>query len=276
MNIHHKIIISISSDIGSKLAKDWLNNGDRVSGTYRTKTNQCKELEALGAKLFKCDLSDIKSIDDSISELNKLQKWDNLVVASGSLEPIGNFFDTDIETWSNSINVNFTSQMRFIHGLLTNRNLNGLSNPSVLMFAGSGTNSASTNYSAYTVSKIASIKMIELLDVEIPDTSFSILGPGWVKTKIHDSILNSKSKTDTNTNYLKTLEMLEEDGKKCYPIEKVIDCCNWILSSDRALVSGRNFSSVFDPWEDEKIKLITNDNNLFKLRRFGNDFFEIK
>jgi GDP-D-mannose dehydratase len=43
MNSYHKIIISISSDIGFYLAKDWLNNGIRVSGTYRTKTDQCEE-----------------------------------------------------------------------------------------------------------------------------------------------------------------------------------------------------------------------------------------
>ena len=64
-------------------------------------------------------------------------------------------------------------------------------------------------------------------------------------------------KSSAGANYFKTVEMLEEDGKKCYPIEKVIACCNWILSSDRALVSGRNFSSVFDPWEDEKINSLS-------------------
>jgi len=274
MNNHHKIIISISSDIGFNLAKDWLDKGIKVSGTYRTKTDQCEELEALGAKLIKCDLSDIKSIDDSIRELNKLQKWNDLVVATGSLEPIGNFIDCDIDAWSNSINVNFISQIRFIHGLLPNRNLEDSSSPSVLMFAGPGTNNATQDYSAYTISKIASIKMVELFDTEITDTSFSILGPGWVKTKLHDSTIQSKDAGGSN--YYKTIEMLGEDGKKCYPMEKVIDCCNWILSSDRELVGGRNFSSVFDPWEDEKIKLIMNDKNLFKLRRFGNDFFEIK
>tara|TARA_B100000787_G_scaffold161132_1_gene140713 strand:+ start:61 stop:888 length:828 start_codon:yes stop_codon:yes gene_type:complete len=274
MNNCHKIIISISSDIGFYLAKDWLSNGIRVSGTYRTRTNHCDELEQLGAKLIKCDLSNVKSIDDSISELNNLQKWDNLVIATGTQEPIGSFINCNIDSWSNSINVNFISQIRFIHGLLPNRNLKDSSSPSVLMFAGGGTNSATIDYSAYTISKIASIKIVELLDAEIPDTSFSILGPGWVKTKIHTSTLNLKSAAGIN--YFKTVEMLEEDGKKCYPIEKVIACCNWILSSDRALVSGRNFSSVFDPWEDEKIKLIMTDKNLFKLRRFGNNFFEIK
>ena len=272
MNSYHKIIISISSDIGFYLAKDWLNKGIKVSGTYRTKTDQCEELEALGARLVKCDLSDIKSIDDSIRELNKLQKWNDLVVATGSQEPIGNFIDCDIDAWSNSINVNFISQIRFIHGLLPNRNLEDSSSPSVLMFAGPGTNNATQDYSAYTISKIASIKMVELFDTEITDTSFSILGPGWVKTKLHDSTIQSKDAGGSN--YYKTIEMLGEDGKKCYPMEKVIDCCNWILSSDRELVGGRNFSSVFDPWESDDIEKIKDNPNNFKLRRFGTEMFK--
>ena len=68
--------------------------------------------------------------------------------------------------------------------------------------------------------------------------------------------------------------MLEADGKKCYPMEKVIDCCNWILSSDRELVGGRNFSSGFDPWESDEIEKIKNNPNNFKLRRFGNEIFK--
>ena len=272
MKNHHKIIISISSDIGFYLAKDWLNLGVQVSGTYRTWSNKCDELVKLGAKLIECDLGDIKSIDNSIRELNKNNKWDDLIVATGSQEPIGNFSDCNIEAWSNSIDVNFISQIRFIHGLLPNRNLEDSCVPSVLMFAGGGTNSATIDYSAYTISKIASIKMIELLDAEINDTTFSILGPGWVKTKIHDATIQSKDAAGSN--YFKTLEMLEAEGKKCYPMEKVIDCCNWILSSDRELVGGRNFSSVFDPWESDEIEKIKDNPNNFKLRRFGNEIFK--
>jgi len=231
MKNHHKIIISISSDIGFYLAKDWLNLGVQVSGTYRTWSNKCDELVKLGAKLIECDLGDIKSIDNSIRELNKNNKWDDLIVATGSQEPIGNFSDCNIEAWSNSIDVNFISQIRFIHGLLPNRNLEDSCVPSVLMFAGGGTNSATIDYSAYTISKIASIKMIELLDAEINDTTFSILGPGWVKTKIHDATLQSEEAAGDN--YFKTLDMLDKNGEKCNAMEDVINCCNWILSSDR-------------------------------------------
>ena len=116
--------------------------------------------------------------------------------------------------------------------------------------------------------------MVELLDEEISDTSFSILGPGWVKTKIHDSTLNAPERAEEN--YHKTIKMLENNGAACYPIAKVIECCDWLLSSSRELVGGRNVSAVHDPWESDSIELILSDPNLFKLRRFGNDFFEIK
>ena len=268
----HRIIISISSDIGYHLAKDWLKNGVNVSGTYRNKTPECEELEKLGARLISSDLNSETSIDESIKQLNNFGKWDSLVVATGTQDPIGRFLDTDINAWSNSIKVNFTSQMRYIHGLLPNRNL-GLENPpSVLMFAGGGTNNATVDYSAYTISKIASIKAIELLDAEVTDTSFTILGPGWVKTKIHDSTLNSPE--NAGLNYHKTLEMLENNGEKCFPMEKVIQCCNWLISAEKKLVSGRNFSAVFDPWNEDKIDKIMNNDSNFKLRRYGNDLFD--
>lgn len=47
--------------------------------------------------------------------------------------------------------------MRVIHGLLPCRRAGSAPGPCVLLFAGGGTNSATINYSAYTVSKIAFI-----------------------------------------------------------------------------------------------------------------------
>ena len=62
--------------------------------------------------------------------------------------------------------------------------------------------------------------MVELLDAEIIDTTFSILGPGWVKTKIHDSTL--KAGNAAGKNYEKTIQMLENNGSECYPMEKLL------------------------------------------------------
>ena len=45
------------------------------------------------------------------------------------------------------------------------------------------------NYSAYCVGKLLLIKMTELLDSECPDLQVSIIGTGWVNTKIHRQTL---------------------------------------------------------------------------------------
>lgn len=265
--LKNRIILSISSDIGASLALNWLESGFNVSGTYRNWNSNCDYLKSKGANLIYCDLMNKESINTAVTNLNSNGLWDIFVIATGSQDPVGNFLKTNFDEWENSINANFTAQLRFLHGILPNRNINTKLKPLVLFFAGGGTNGATINYSAYTISKIASIKICELLDAEINDTRFSIIGPGWVKTKIHESTI--KSKDFAGENYFKTVEMLE--GDKCFPMEKVVECCNWVAKSPIELIGGRNFSAVFDKWGQKELDLflLSNKNN-YKLRRFGN------
>ena len=71
-------------------------------------------------------------------------------------------------------------------------------------------------------------------------------------------------------NYEYTVQKLQNG--ECTPMEEVLDCCDWLINSPRAVVSGRNFSVVFDHWGDPKLEeALLNDPNLYKLRRFGNN-----
>jgi len=268
----NRIILSISSDIGFALACDWVEKGFKVSGTYRNYSEKCKKLEKKGIKLIKCDLDDNQSIQRTIDTYNSIEKWDVLVLAAGSQDPVSQFKDCNFDEWEKSIKANFTGQIRFLHGIIDNRNYQNDSTPSVLFFAGGGTNNATVNYSAYTISKIASIKMCELLDAEINDTAFTILGPGWVKTKIHESTINAGDKAGKN--YEKTLKMY--DSNNFFQMSEVVLCCEWIINAKKELVGGRNFSAVFDPWKLNDINKISENYDNFKLRRFGNNLFTNK
>ncbi len=263
------IIISISSDIGHALALRWQKKGFNVYGTYRTTSAQVDELNALGIKTVHCDLTNSASIKEACSFLSKTcLHWDYLVICPGLQDPVDSFADCDFLKWEQSINVNFIKQMQIIHQLLPFRSKAASKPPVVLLFAGGGTNNATVNYSAYTVSKIALIKMCELLDAEIPDTSFTIIGPGWVKTKIHESTLKAGAKAKSN--YQKTLEKLGTN--ECTPMEKVLDCCDWIINEEHKVIGGRNFSVVFDQWSTSQLKTsLLEDPNMYKLRRHGND-----
>lgn len=264
------VVMSASSDIGSALCERWVRRGWKVFGTYRTNSASIEKLRSMGLGLLSCDLSEPESVRRACTELRGLcPNWRALVICPGSTEPVGPFLDCNFQDWADSIRVNFTAQMQLVHELLNTREVSAPRGPSVIFFAGGGTNDAPRNYSAYIISKIALIKMCELLDAEVADTKFSIIGPGWVKTKIHSATLRAGRRAGSN--YQKVVDRLK-NGEGWTPMDAVLDCCDWIVNQPRQTVSGRNFSVVYDAWKTAELEsALAEDPNLYKLRRHGND-----
>lgn len=260
------IIISASSDIGSAICEDWHKKNWQVLGTYRTLSSTVQKLMRQGIDLIPCDLLDSKSLENASIELQrKMSCWDTLLFASGLMEPIGLFSEVDFSKWENGLNVNLIKPLQIVHKLLPYRNKN--QKPTVIFFAGGGTNNAVTHYSSYTLSKIALIKMCELLAAEIEDTRFVIVGPGWVKTKIHQETLKAKEKAGKNLQ--RTLERLK--GFDWVSMDEVIQCCNYLATTSCNAISGRNFSLVYDSWGTAQLeKELEEDSHMYKLRRYKN------
>lgn len=264
------IIISVSSDMGASMAEHWLNQGSVVYGTFRTASKLTKKLEMLGVRLIECDLEEEASIEECCTWLES-QKicWDVLVLCPGTTEPIGPFAQTAMDLWENSVVVNFINQIRIVHRLLPLGRKNPELEPCVLFIAGGGVNNATVNYSAYTISKIALIKMCELLHAEVPDTRFAIVGPGWVKTKIHEQTLRAGILAGDNLG--RTKEKLKLDDFTS--MDDVLDCIDWMASMPRQVIGGRNISVAHDAWgTDELQAALLGDPELYKLRRNGNDY----
>jgi NAD(P)-dependent dehydrogenase (short-subunit alcohol dehydrogenase family) len=259
------IIISASSGIGEALANSWIEKGWNLFGTYRTKSPAVDQMQNLGMSLFSCDLSSTSSIELTCEQLiQACPEWDVLVFAVGSLEPIGPFEKVAFDKWAEAVHVNFIQQLRILHMLLPSRSRT--SSPSVLFFAGGGTNNAVTNYSSYTISKIALTKMCEFLDAEMPDVRYSIVGPGWVNTKIHEATLKAGAMAGEN---------LERTEKKTdwVPMEQVVKCCTWIVTTASHGVKGRNFSVAHDLFGDPALeKALENNPDMYKLRRSHNSW----
>jgi len=266
-----RLILSISSDIGTSIALNWLESKHRIVGTYRTWSSNCDLLQSKGVLLVKCDLLDSSSFNDAVHKIGKEEPWDTLLIAPGDQNPIGLFKDVIFSEWESSIIVNFIRPMEFIHKLLHRRESRSDLIPTVLMFAGGGTNSATSNYSAYTISKIASIKMTELLDFEIDDCKFVIIGPGWVESKIHNATITAGLRAGDN--FEKTISMRRESLMN--PVSLVITACNWAIANSKLVVGGRNFSAVYDDFSAKALEEnLLSDNDFFKLRRKGNGIHE--
>ncbi len=269
------IVFSITSDIGGYIAKHYYDKNYNVYGTYR-KDNSLKELKTImpNGKYYKCDAEDSKSIDIAIEHISKdIDSWNLLISCPCTPIPIAKFQESDINVWEKSFYLNSIGQLRFLHGLMKSRDLNNSRLPLALFFAGGGTNNAVDSFSAYTSAKIHLIKMFEFLAFEDKTTKYTIIGPGWTNTKTHFETLKYSEKSSKK--YQEVSKFLENPINST-PLIDIVECIEWIDKQSSDVVSGRNFSVVNDHWRGDNMpKLVSklqNDQNMYKLRRSGNDF----
>ena len=260
-------ILSLSSDIGSYLARHYLALGHQVFGTHRSPLG--KELsEHANLTALSCDVARSDAGADIRQFLeNRKLVWDLWISCVGVLDPVGPFAEVQFDDWRRSFEVNSTAQLGALHASLPFRQSRPTAH--VVFFAGGGTNGPFPAYSAYCLGKIALIKMCELLDDEMPDLNAFIVGTGWVRTKIHQQTLQAGSRAGLNLE--RTRDFLEQPGAGT-SLEEVGAMIDWGIRQGRKVAGGRNFSVVHDPWreggEDLAVSLRTHPAK-YKLRRVG-------
>ena len=264
--MNQAVIAGVSSGIGSAIARHLKDRHWTVSGTSRSGIPpETAQAVSFGVT---CDFAASGSVDAAAAELvSSIDAWDLLVLTPGSMLPIGNFTDTEFEAWIASVDLNLLNQLRFVHRMLPYRRIAKDRRPLCLFLAGGGVNSAPLSFSAYTVSKVALIKATELLDAEEPDVTFTILGPGWIRTRIHEETLASERAPDAIVR--ETLRRLETDD--FLPMSKVLDAVDWLIDQPKEIIGGRNFSAGGDPFEEEELtEFLAREPSAFRLRRAFN------
>jgi NAD(P)-dependent dehydrogenase (short-subunit alcohol dehydrogenase family) len=265
----HAVIAGITSCIGLAIAEHLLDEGWSVTGTSRRALPE--SLARKGVGLVACDFQSAASIDEAAQELlTSTPEWDALIVAPGTMNPIGDFTDVDIDEWGRSLDINFIHQLRLVHRLLGHANTRSSTTPTGVFFAGGGTNSAPVAFSSYVLSKVALIKAAELLDAEISDIAFTSVGPGWVRTTIHQETLDADRAPAGVVE--ETRRRLEADD--FVDMKDVVSTIDWLLAQPKDVVGGRNFSVAGDPFAEPGFgDFLSADPSLLKLRRWGNDAY---
>jgi NAD(P)-dependent dehydrogenase (short-subunit alcohol dehydrogenase family) len=263
------VIAGVSGGIGSSIAKELAGRGWNVAGTSRRMLSH--DLAVHVSAPVVCDFAVGSSVDAATREIISLtQPWDVLILAPGTMNPIGPFVTIDFDQWAESIDINAVNQLRFVHGLLGYANREAAPTPKCIFFAGGGTNSASPAFSAYVLSKIALIKATELLDAEMAHIAFTIIGPGWVRTDIHEETLSAI--LAPRAVIQETRRRLEADD--FVEMSEVLAAVDWVLEQPKEVVGGRNFSVTGDPLgEPDFPGFLSAEPSLFKLRRWGNDAY---
>jgi NAD(P)-dependent dehydrogenase (short-subunit alcohol dehydrogenase family) len=258
-------VLGCNSDIGTFLCKQWLNLGCEVVGTYRNDNENLSLLKKRGLKAVKIDFSNVVTTKNLKKFIDISDGWDVFLSSIGDTEPLDNFIDSNIDLWSRSVKLNFENQVRVIHYLLNAHKPSKIRSRSILFLAGGAMNSATKYMSAYTISKIALTKFVELAQFENIHDKYTIIGPGWVKTKIHHKTLNAKGNAE-ELSRLTQKKIKENNFNSLEDLQKMLE---WVIASPISLVGGRNFSLTTDAWWESKFlyKLRT-DKEIFKLRRY--------
>ncbi len=249
------LIIGITSGIGADLAQRYRSQGATVLGTSREANAE-----------LRLDLREPDACDRLLASLRERNvRWDVLIFSVGILAPIGPFLETDFTEWEASYRTNSSAQWQLMHALHPLRNPDA----TVIFFAGGAVNGVLPNYSNYSVAKIGLIKMVEYLHAEDPSTRYSILGPGWVATKIHEQTLNAGNAAGKNLE--RTHHFMEQPSSES-ALLRIFSCIEWVRSQPRERIGGKNFSVVHDPWdapagEDDFLSALTEDPDALTLRR---------
>jgi NAD(P)-dependent dehydrogenase (short-subunit alcohol dehydrogenase family) len=257
------LIAGSDSDLAIPVIELARLNNWAVIGTTRRKLSYSNN--NLLDKVFECDFSSSNSIDKCTqSIIDNVGKSRMITVISvGTLEPIGKFAEIDFDSWQRGFEINGLGPLRFIQNLLANRQeLNDL----YLTFAGNGTNSAPTHFSSYTLAKIMLIKAMEILSKEYPNQTFVSLGTGWMKSKIHESVLIS----DNAPTEIKLETQRRIDNNDFGNPMRLSAFLKEIIIRGNKVSSGRNFSLQGDLWDNDIFwEDLLNNENRNKLRRLS-------
>ena len=252
------LIIGVDSDIAGKLIDEWESKGWTILGTSRRDTR----VQEGDSAVVKLELGNMLGIQQLFRAKQFSLPFDCVLFSAGTLNPIGKFGDNNFHEWLNGIQVNFLGPVQILHLILQHGLLN--ENALVVVLGGGGVNSAPTNYSSYTIAKLALTKFVELLASEYPSFRFISLGTGWLKTKIHQETLAAGQ--SAGSNFQITSERLETNSfGDIADVPKFID---WAMQQPSNWISGRNFSLQSDPWKHQaKMQKLLEDEDNFKLRR---------
>lgn len=258
---------SISSDLACNVASYLQDKNWQIEGTYRNLSPQVEELSSKGAKLYKLDFNNDSEIDQLFEDESIAKDWKFSMISPSIIGKLGRFGKVNWNEWNNTFQLNSLSQFNLIHKILHRKIEN---EKSILwLWGGPGTNNAPKDHSALILAKITQIKFVEILNEEYEDVIPIAVGPGWVKTKTHDEVLKMGKKAGYK--YQEVVDRINSGNFTS--MQTILDFLDWILSQEKNVIGGRNFSIRSDIWGNFELEEFLKDNkDAFKLRRFFNDW----
>ncbi len=261
MSAQRVLVVGASGVIGGAVAGDLLDAGARVVATARS-PERLTGLSARGAVVERFDLSDPRGADALAGVVDRRLDGalDGLVVAAGGYGPIGPTRSVDLEALARALDENVLGVLRLVQAMAPR--LDAGRSPSVVLLSGGGATGPLPRYTAYALSKVATVRLAENLAAEEPGWKVNAVAPGFVASEIHTATL-SAGPALAGDMYERTRRDLEQAVAPEVPAGLV----RFLLGPESDGISGRLLSAPWDPWREPGAAATLGTGDFGRLRR---------
>ena len=266
------IIFGATGSIGSFLLKKYFEKNHNLLLFIKEKkkiNNLIKKYKSNESQIVKYEKLDFNNLKDFKKKFKKnknfIKKTKIIINTVGVQGEIKNFFTLNLEKFYQVFKINFFSKVLLFKNIYQYIKLN--KNMLIIMFSGGGVSGQRQNFSPYVLSKIALVKLVEILALEFNNKNIRInaISPGIINSKMTRLIL----KENKNVGFKELKKIKKEIVKSKKSLEKIYNLINLLSKKKGKQISGKIISSRwdrFDKWNSKDIKrLISYD--LFTLRR---------
>jgi len=177
------LITGVGSGLGEALAKEYLENGDRV---YAIGKSIPKKLDHYPHFFFfPYDLSKTFILQASIQEFIEKHSFDVVILNAGILGEIQELSKTDLMLAKEVMEINVWANKELIDLLSTHSHVKQI----IGISSGAALN-GSKGWGAYSLSKTALNMLLSVYAKELPEIHFTALAPGVIRTPMVQHIID--------------------------------------------------------------------------------------
>jgi NAD(P)-dependent dehydrogenase (short-subunit alcohol dehydrogenase family) len=261
------LITGAGRGIGKRMALSFAKAGARIGLLGRTKAEidlAHIEIEQHGGNAFRIQ-ADVTKFDELSCAIERATSSpesaiDVLICAAGIPGPLAPLVETSMDAWANTYQTNVLGVVHSCRAVLPSmiKNRRG----KIIVLACGSDRGARFHFSAYETSKIAAVRFVEGLSLELLDLNVQIncLDPGAAYTTLTDEIIKAEEHLDPR-DVEEAREIRRTGG--CSP-ERQFQLAAFLASEDSNHITGK-LIHLADDWRKLKNNSLRED--VYTLRR---------
>ena len=236
---------SMLSDHLASQGEDLLVSASNEIKLQELADNLSKKYPNVKVKTFICDLSIPEFWDKDISVFKNFYVA-NYINCSGIQGPIGSISQISPHEMTRVFNVNLFSSIFFTN--LFVRELQPDKKLSIVHFSGGGSTSPRPFFMPYSLSKTCLLRFVENFAAENLNENIKInaISPGVLPSRMQEEIINTLG-MEKSKDFLVAEESLLD---KNISVTKLLELCDFLISSKSHGITGKLISANWDNWKE--------------------------